>query len=279
MGARVALDGNGGDQLFQVSSRLPDLLRSARVLELAREWRAEGGGGVRALYAAAVRPHLTDGVPRRTVPAWIDPRIAKGLAEREALHTRVGGAASLAARESRWYVTRPLFPRMSAALASFALEYGVEHRSPLYDQRLVELAATRPAAERRSFGETKLLLRRAMRGLLPDAFLAPRAHRTGIPIHYLLRSVHASVAAMDDGPLLLAELGIADGDAVRAAAARFTSNPTVAAGAQLFYTLSAERWVREHTAGEHPARPKRPVARLPRRAASPAPTALRGALP
>jgi asparagine synthase (glutamine-hydrolysing) len=254
LGARVALDGNGGDQLFQVSAvAMADLVRRGRWTAALREWRAEGGGGKRAFLRAAIRPHLARDAFRRAAPAWLDGDFARrhGLHEREARHTRVRGAASLAARESRWYLTRPLFPRMSAYLAGFALESGVEHRSPLYDARLVALAARRPVDERRSGGETKRLLRRAMRGLLPDAFLAPRAHRTGVPVHYLLRSVRACAADLDPahGPLRLAELGIVDEAALRRGWSEFQRTASTSLGAQLFFTLQAERWLRAQ-AGE-----------------------------
>ena len=59
--SRVALEGVGGDQLFQVSEvYLADLLRTGRVGELAREWKAKGmtNSGFRNFFRWAIQPNL-----------------------------------------------------------------------------------------------------------------------------------------------------------------------------------------------------------------------------
>ena len=59
--SRVALEGVGGDQLFQVSEvYLADLLRTGRVAALAREWKAKGmsGSGFRNFFRWAIQPNL-----------------------------------------------------------------------------------------------------------------------------------------------------------------------------------------------------------------------------
>ena len=268
IGARVALDGVGGDQLFLVSSvYLADLLKSGRWLALAREWKALGfkGSGFRTFFRWAVQPALPPSVLqasrvlrrgrplraelRRRVPAWIAPSFAarNGLTEYVRAAPRPRRGESIAANESRWYFTDPFFPQVFGMMAAFALEEGVELRSPLYDGRLLAFAATRPREERCSGGDTKLLLRHAMKGLLPEEVLETRAGRTGVAGGYFDRSMRDSFADFIDRELrspLLGELGVIDEPALRRAWTRFMRFGSEEIGLQLFLTLQAELWLR-----------------------------------
>jgi asparagine synthase (glutamine-hydrolysing) len=51
---------------------------------------------------------------------------------------------------------------------------GVEHRHPLHDRRLIELALALPADQLWRGGESKSVMRRAMAGLVPDAVINRR---------------------------------------------------------------------------------------------------------
>ena len=197
LGARVALDGNGGDQLFFTSNLyLADLLREGRWRTLWREWKAKGGTDPRDLFQYAVQPLLppwmVDGLGwmrgrplrptmERPLPPWIRPEFARahGLEARERAHNPRPPGAGAAEREAYWYLTAPYFPRAYGLVSAFALEMGVELRSPLLDRRVVEFAAGRPREERNAGRETKRLLRAPMRGLLPGDVLAPRDTKTG----------------------------------------------------------------------------------------------------
>ena len=55
-----------------------------------------------------------------------------------------------------FFLTCALFPRVRGWLTGLALEQGVEVRSPLFDQRIVRFAASRPRWERRSGRDTWL---------------------------------------------------------------------------------------------------------------------------
>jgi asparagine synthase (glutamine-hydrolysing) len=271
VGARVAFDGSGGDQLFQVTAvYLADLFRTLRWPQLAREWRRRGmsGSGARGFFQWAVLPNLPPflraaaGVVRggrtlrpyleRPLPVWIDSRFVRThrLLERERRHapSRVGG--SLADHETHWYITHPYFPRAFAAVAGFALESGVELRSPLYDRRIVEFALTRPREERASGAETKRLLRHAMRGLLPYHVLAPRRFRTGTSGGYLQRSLqqlHAPlIGEILAQPLALADLGIVNATALREHWAVYLRQGGGELGVNLFLTLQTELWLRTY---------------------------------
>ncbi|HEX6533360.1 MAG TPA: asparagine synthase-related protein [Gemmatimonadaceae bacterium] len=273
MGARVVLDGNGGDQLFQVSDvYLADLLAGGRWRTLAREWRARGGGvGVRDFARDVVAPALPDwllravdavrgGAPlaggglERRPPRWVRADFARrvGLAERERAHLPPRGRLSRAARESACQLARPTLGRMTADVSAFALEAGAEHRSPLHDARVVRFAASRPVLERRSGVETKRLLRRAMAGLLPADVLAPRRVRTGVPIGYFLRAVRAHaprlVETLFRAPVL-GELGIIEPDAMRAAWDDVLRRGSASGTVALYLALETELWLRAHRDG------------------------------
>jgi len=65
--------------------------------------------------------------------------------------------------------------RLEAGLVPFTLEVataaasGLEPRYPFFDRRLVEFCLALPAEQKLSDGWTRIVLRRAMAGVLPDA--------------------------------------------------------------------------------------------------------------
>lgn len=268
-GSHVAWDGVGGDQLFQVTNvYLADLLRTLRWSELAREWRLKRlrGTGYRNFFRLAVQPLLPPpllslatvlrggrplrGYLERPLPEWIDRRFLARhrLVESESAHTPPRRGGSRADYETLWYLSHPYFPRAFGAVAEFALEAGVELRSPLYDARVIRFALSRPRHERSSGTETKRLLRRSMSGLLPEHILAPRARRTGVTSAYLDRSLRKTHSAYIEGvlsaPLRLAELGIVDPAALRGAWSGFLGRGGGELAVNLLLTLQAELWLR-----------------------------------
>lgn len=266
-GSRVALDGNGGDQLFQLSDIfLSDLFRRGRWISLAREWRAKGGTGIRNLISWVIQPALPPPLlhaaatlrghrpPRhyldRPLPSWIAPEFLErhGVLERERLHLPSPRTASRADAERDWYLTCAFFPRGFSAITAGSLEEGVELRSPLLDRRVVDFALSRPRTELSSGRETKRLLRHAMRGLLPDRVLAPRPFRTGITTGYSTRGMLEIYPAVFDelfrSPLLLAELGILDPGALRRSVSAFLDRGRGGSRVSLFHTLQTELWLR-----------------------------------
>ncbi|HEX5436764.1 MAG TPA: asparagine synthase-related protein [Gemmatimonadaceae bacterium] len=265
VGSHVALDGNGGDQWFSVTEVfLADCLRRGRWMTLAHEWRAKNGSGFRPFFRWAVQPVLPPlllgmarllrggrplvGYLERTPPEWIEPEFVEryGILERERRFTPHRGRMSHATFEQWWYLTNPFFPRVVGTATSAALEEGVELRSPLYDRRVIELAATRPRAERSSGLETKRLLRRAARGLLPDHVLSPRPYRTGLTTTYLYQSFRRQAPELFTSIFsrsILAEMGIVNLEVLRMSLEqqlRGTHDHAV----PLFWTLQVELWLR-----------------------------------
>ncbi|HSC30485.1 MAG TPA: asparagine synthase-related protein [Gemmatimonadaceae bacterium] len=269
-GARVALDGMGGDQLFQVSDvYFADLLRTGHWIELARDWRAKGGGfrlhDAREFVRTVLDPLLSErarraitalrrgrrptGYLERRPPSWIRRAFAAEhhLEERERAFAPQRERVSCAAFETEWYLSHAYFPRVFGAVAEFALEEGVDLRSPLYDRRVIEFAASRPRWERSTGRETKLLLRRAVRGLVPDSVLAPRAARTGVTSGYFDESMRKQFPFLSNGLMqdsALADVGIIDAEEFRRWSEYYVRNGGAQLGVTLLFTLQAEMWLR-----------------------------------
>jgi len=266
VGARVILDGAGGDQLFQVSDiYLADLFSRGRWVELARQWRVGGGaGGVRPFYHAAVR---------RALPPWLSGAIAKargsgrpphylerhppfwfrrkfldehGVLERERAERPALPRSGHVIAETHAFLLFPFYPRIMRMLQGFGVEEGVELRSPLLDDRIVRFAVPRPWHERANGKETKLVLRGAMRGVLPDSVLAPRPKRTGITSAYFIRQLRGArpyfERMMEDSAL--ASIGMIDLPRLRHAWEHFARHDDDELGGRLFFTLQAELWFR-----------------------------------
>ena len=271
VGSHVALDGMGGDQLFQVSDvYLADLVRGFRWLELAREARARrlGARATRGLLHQVVQPLLPAragallGLSRggRGLSSYLDPVVPgwmreeflreRRLLEREHASIPMRGRSNSAAYETHWYLAHPYFPRVFGCVAAIALEEGVEVRSPLYDRRIIEFAVRRPRRERASRRGTKLLLRHAVRDLVPASVLAPRARRTGITSAYFARSLRAEAGPIVERALsgsALADAGMIDAERYRAAWRSYLGPNGEEPSGNFFSTLQAELWLRART--------------------------------
>ncbi|MDQ6829668.1 MAG: asparagine synthase-related protein [Gemmatimonadota bacterium] len=268
-GARVMLNGFAGDPLFQVSPIfLADLMRRGRWPSMIREWRAFGGAGWRNLFRWSVLPLLPQfalsaatmlrgGEPLRghlekTLPPWMNADFVRRhqLVERNRLFTPMRRGEGEASYESRWSLEHAFFPRIYGTVVDLGLDEGVAARAPLFDERVLNFAASRPRVERASLGETKRLLRAAMRGVLPDDAIAKRTERTGTLVTYFVQSIRDAYA-----PLIarlcdrshLERLGIVDGEVLRREATRVAGDMSGPGPGWLIFTFLAEVWLREHS--------------------------------
>lgn len=264
-GAVAALDGHGGDFLFQVSrTYLADLVSRGRFARAWREWRTMDARreGLRGLVRASIQPHVNRwartlvsahfrGPMERVAPPWISSRFLARhhLAERCRIHgpdaIQGHGAAD---RETIFCLTHSFFANVNAAMAGYALEHGVELRSPLLDRRVVDFALARPREERNHAGDQKRLLRAALRGLLPESTLALRRGKTGtLSTYFAFHMCNDGLARLRliQHRSALADCGIVDARALSSAiddfARRGISYPHIEA---LFCTLRAEQWLR-----------------------------------
>jgi len=263
-GAHVVLDGWGGDQLFGADrSYLADLLRTGRWATLVKEWRANPSGGFRELLRWTVKPALPPlalwaatqlrggrrlhGHLERWMPAWLDRRLVGLLAERQRLHAPPRRGKSCADHGVNFYLSAALFSRVRGWLTALGLDEGVEVRSPLFDRRIVAFAAPRPHWERRTGRDTKRLLRRAMRGLLPEQVLAPRPFPTGHIVNHFVTAMrdHAPelLGALGEGSIL-AELGLIQPDELQRSCRAYLQHRDDDVAQALFATLHTELWLR-----------------------------------
>lgn len=267
-GARVALDGSGGDQLFQLSPvYLADLVRGGRWLAARREWLARdmAGMGWRRFFRYALLPLMPRPLVRaaerarggrrlRSIRGWpLPPWIRADFAAAHDLDSRQEPilvrrpGESFGGLETRWFFESSYSPTVLAAQTEDARRAGVELRSPLLDGRVVSHAALRPREERSDRGETKRLLRAAARGLVPDEVLTPRRSRTGTTEGYYRRRLLRELPELARCVLplsALADLGIADPSAFADAVRRSSQGGIQEMDVAIFYTLQAELWLR-----------------------------------
>ena len=271
LGARTVLTGTGGDELFAGTNLyLSDLLLRGSWLELALEWYRIRGRTLQYFDERVVHPARASRSGHKDLirPGPFEQRILPivredfvrrhRLRERERELAPYGRYPTLSATEQLWSVTAPMFPRIRATLTEAQLRAGTIARTPFLDDRLYRFAMSRPRAERVSARETKRLLRHAMRGILPDAFLAPRPRRTGITTQYMREAMRGPARPLFDATFerpLLEELGIVDGDRLREEWRQY-ADAGEGMGLHLFQLLQAELWLRaHHDAGASAATP------------------------
>lgn len=270
-GARVVLDGIGGDQLFQVSDiYLADLMRTLQWSEALRQAKARSGGQrpLMHLLQWGVLPNLPRGLVNaaaalrgappppdyleRMPPRWFrrDFLARERILERERDAVPRRTARQHVAAEAQAYLMFAFYPRIFALLQDFARAEGVELRSPLLDARVVDFALRRPWSDRADGNETKRLLRAAMRGRLPDDVLAPRAQRTGTTNAYFLRELRRAgwpVAQELLPTMRLAALGIIEPSHYERAWQHVLQHDDDELATRVFFTLQAELWLQTHS--------------------------------
>ncbi|HEY6089646.1 MAG TPA: asparagine synthase-related protein, partial [Gemmatimonadaceae bacterium] len=197
MGAGVALDGYGGDFLFQVSRvYLADMVSRGQIGRAIGDWRAMDGGreGMPGFFRYGVQPlmprwakvarrgRMLRGSMERPTPPWINTAFERehSLTDRfPALGPDAQSGSTAVDREAQFYLTHQFFGRVNARMFAFASDQGVELRSPLLDSRVVRFALSRPREEKNTRGDNKRLLRASMKDLLPASVLAPRRGKAG----------------------------------------------------------------------------------------------------
>ena len=268
IGARAAFDGYGGDQLFHVSGVfLADYLLRLRWRELRDAMREMQLEGLRPFVSAAVLPLLPDRARewldvvrgrdanrgtmiRQSMPSWIAERWRRDeqLQGRAALEPPRHLLESPSAYESRWYVETPYFLRAAAWAAGLALQAGVVVRSPLLDRRVLDFAASRPLSERVGASDSKLLLKEAVKGLVPPSVLAPRPFKTGIPRGYLSRQMDRTFLPMFreafSVPSVHVSMGLVERARLDSAICRVALTPDHLTRVELSLTLQADLWLR-----------------------------------
>jgi len=263
---RIAQDGAGGDHLFMVSSGsiMADHLRAGRLGLLWEAWKAWGRRMPHTFARTSLLPQLSPDVVNwigavrgrqlrgfwdAEIPPWV--RVTKGLLTQVVPELSRESGEGIAEWETRQALTSPLVARALSWNHSIALEEGILLRSPLFDRRIIQFAATRPLNERHGGPDSKVLLRRAMRDLIPAEILRPRGRKTGTPTDYFRREMQQSALSefrclFGGSGCRLESMGLIDLPILRRSMDEYQATAAHGVGALLQMTIEAERWLATH---------------------------------
>lgn len=267
--ACVVLTGQGGDNGARGTNRviLERLLRNPfRVLsELAQYAREQGIPYYRVLDFYLIRWLLPEPAylglrrligrplpvsPPISPPPWLNPEFA----------TRTGIAARLRrppaprrflspARQTVYTIaTRSgLIDRWCCWFEYAGAHCGLEGRHPFLDRRLVEFLVAIPPEQLLQSAYTKLLVRRAMEGILPEA-IRQRLGKTDLMDYSHLMLREFAVAPVEDllSSPWLAKMEYVDGPALRQAYQRYRAGDHAFPMMLFWYFLSLELWLKHY---------------------------------
>jgi asparagine synthase (glutamine-hydrolysing) len=175
-GLKVMLDGQGSDEQLAgyggvEASLYAGLLRRGSVVRLAEEafaFRSRHGRfplGQLILASRNVVPSLDYLLPTRL---RVEPRPPQWLRLESPSAPRIGAARDLEAHLRAQLLDNSL-PGLLRYEDRNSMAWSIESRVPFLDYRLVEYLSSLPAHWKSARGETKVALRAAMRGILPEA--------------------------------------------------------------------------------------------------------------
>ncbi len=197
----VVLSGDGGDELFAGYDKYRIEARERGVESLAGPFRPalkalsrsvpEGGRGHNLLNHFSLA-----GVERYLDASTLFTRAKQRRLflpeafERVALHDPWRDAKDLLARAGGHWLSAVQYLDLKSYLPldiltkvdAMSMAHSLEARVPLLDHRIVEFAATIPPELGLRHGATKGILKRAMRGILPDAIIDRPKHGFAVPV-------------------------------------------------------------------------------------------------
>ena len=206
----VALNGDGGDEVFAGYLRLYGGALSERVPRAA--FRA-AAGLLGLLPEPADRKHPLRFAKRfaeagslpllerylrwnayftADLPGLLKPELAAALDRERLLESfrasYAAGEGSTLARLLQLNFETYLLDDLLVKMDRMSMAHGLEARSPFLDTAVVEFGASLPDRLRMRFGKGKVLLRRAMKGILPDSILTRGKMGFGAPLGAWFRS-------------------------------------------------------------------------------------------
>ena len=262
LGARIALDGFGGDNIFHASSAavLADHFFFGRWAALWREWKT-WSGSARSFARLTLLPHLSEGtrdwlqaVRGRSLEGFWDREFPPWIMRDKDILAELAPEVERMADESasQYELRRGLLGSLSGRAVSwnvaFGLDEGVQLRAPLFDRRVVAFSVSRPLSDRGAGGDSKRLLRTAMAGLIPDSVLAPRGRKTGTPAGYFRRQFAGLIQPEVDTlfrsrPSNLEKLGVLEHQTFMDSVHQYVNKEVHVLGALLHQTMCVERWL------------------------------------
>jgi asparagine synthase (glutamine-hydrolysing) len=232
-GSRVVLNGYGGDEWLSGSLyHSADLLVRLKVLKAIRQSRADAKGQVNAgvprsssfmfLYYGLwpILPKLAQrgikavlGKNGTGVPFWMTSKFARstGLVDR---FTNTGAPPDLfTTRAAKDIGDRLNFPHYWL-IDRYTSRFGLEYRYPFLDRRLISYCLALPHEQLRPGSQAKLILRQAMRGLLPE-LVRSRPTKTRFGTHSFWDALRAVRSERLIDSLLVASQGWVNADSIK----------------------------------------------------------------
>jgi len=258
-GSRVLLTGHGGDDLMRGSSLVyAERLRRGdlgAVREVLRHSRSQRSSVVRSLYRHFGRPYMSGGAERVLRRAlgigqqelgqpWVLPDFVRRSRRDGRQPAGPGGSPSRRAIHAKLLGT-PWYWRLANWHDRNSASFGIEVRHPFLDRRLVEYVMAVPGEQLFRLGSSKNLLRRAMRGILPERvrLRADKTRFTSFIDFVLLEGSAGEIVELLREPRS-ANLGIFDGDALRSAYLNLVRGGPDAPRRAMWYAVNLEIWLR-----------------------------------
>ncbi len=174
----VLLDGQGADEVLCGYRKftvyfLRDLVKSRQFRRLARE--------VFGLFRRGDRGLLNFGDAQRYLPSWMRRRFrdagsylsAETLADYALAQSEIAGIGTVIGRQ-KLDIERFSVPSLLRYEDRNSMAFSIESRVPFLDFRLVDWAINLPPHIKITAGQTKAILRRTMRGMVPDEVIDRR---------------------------------------------------------------------------------------------------------
>lgn len=260
-GIKVVLNGQGADELLAGYPRyyptyLRQLLLGGRLPSLRRNFegfRAQQGGLSRgALWRELATPFWPTWLRRAARVAGRGSAFDDRFLSPELRALSSPAAETLAKRAFHNLDTHLLsdltttrLPELLQAEDRFSMAFSIESRVPFLDRAFVEYGIALPAHQKIDNGVTKVILRQAMRGLVPDETL-DRRDKQGYPTpaEEWLRSIGMDYAGDLIGSRSFRERGVFDAAAAARAFERWRKGERKLPG--LWTWLSTENWHRQY---------------------------------
>jgi asparagine synthase (glutamine-hydrolysing) len=205
-GARVVLSGMGGDQVLHATNRpapeLSELLSQGRLLQLHRRlllWsRTIKRPYLDLAWKAALQPLLPPSLSRSAAPLRGKALLADAFIQRTRLRGRLNDVEQL--RRFRRPSARDQAAGFLSAVRLISQGYrselgGAEYSYPFLHRPLIAFLQAIPFEQRLRPGESRSLMRRALRNVLPPKTIARRGK--GSPAEAIFRSMGRSLAFVD----------------------------------------------------------------------------------
>ena len=256
----------------------PQLARLARSGRWARLWRASGelanglGRSRRKLLlrygigaflpATALDRYRRQGRSAESRPPLIRPEFARRtrLKERKReLQPEVTGSPASARENHVLVLSLPRYQYAMELIDGTASAFGIKHRFPFFDRRLVEFCIAIPPDQKLRDGWTRWIQRRGMEGILPPV-VQWRVHKSNLGYNFIrgMRMTEAPQleATLFDNPSVLDDF--VDMDVLRATHRRFlVSEPGLDANDDamaLYQAAVLARWLRSRAKETIPER-------------------------